>query len=421
MDKQYFIERRKKFWEGMQDNSFALFYSGVAPHKTLDEFYVYTPNRNFYYLSGLKRENFNLLIVKSANQYQEYLFIEEPSEFATKWLGERMTKEEAGEISGFEVKNIYYENELKPIINHRIMFDARKSDVSQTPEVMYLDLFRHKPMVKPQSVIHFQDLIDVFPELNIKDSGKIINEMRRVKTPAEVSEIRQAIYYTKEGIEAVLKYSKPGVRENQIEATYEYYIKLAGSKGISFNTIVAGGKNATVLHYSDNNSEIEDGNLVLIDLGSLSNVYASDISRTFPLNGKFSDRQKQFYELVLDVNKRTIERVKPGIMFGELNKFAKEELAKGMIKLGKIKEMEEIDKYYYHTVGHYLGLDVHDVGTYAKPLEPGCVITVEPGIYVSDEGIGIRIEDNVLVTKNGHENLSESIIKEVKDIEDFMK
>lgn len=421
MDKLHFIKRRKKFWEGMQDNSFAIFYSGVAPHKTLDEFYIYTPNRNFFYLTGLEKENFYLLIVKSANKYQEYLFIEEPSDFATKWLGARMTKEEASKISGFDIKDIHYENNLKPIISHRIMLDSRKSAVDQTPDLLYLDLFRHKPMTKPQTVLHFQDIIDVFPELSLKDAGKIISELRRVKSKDEVDEIRKAIYYTKEGIEAVMKYAKSGVSENQIEATYEYYIKLAGSKGISFDTIAAGGKNATVLHYHDNNATIEDGSLVLLDLGSLSNVYASDISRTFPLNGKFSERQKEFYQLVLDVNKNTMARVKPGIMFKELNDFAKEELAKGMIKLGKIKEKSEIDKYYYHTVGHYLGLDVHDVGTYAKPLESGCVITIEPGIYVGDEGIGIRIEDNVLVTAKGYENLSESIIKEIKDIEDFMK
>ncbi len=421
MDKKYFIERRKKFWEKMQENSFLILYSGAAPHKTLDQFYEYTPDRNFYYLTGLKRERFYLIIVKSNNVYQEYLLIEEPSDFATKWLGERMTKAEAAMISGFNEKDILFSTDFKAVVNHKIMFDSRKSDVSKTPENLYLDLFRHTPMVKPKSVETFHEILEVFPELAIKDASKIINEMRRVKNTYEINEIKKAISYTKSGIEAVMKYAKPGVNENSLEATYQYYIRLAGSTGISFDSIVAGGKNATVLHYSDNNQNVNDGELVLLDLGAFSDVYSSDISRTFPVNGKFSERQKQFYQLVLDVNKKTIQMVKPGIMFSDLNKFAKEELAKGMIKLGKIKEISEIDKYYYHTVGHYLGLDTHDVGTYSKPLEPGVIITVEPGIYVGDEGIGIRVEDNVLVTEKGYEVLSKDIIKEIYDIEEFMK
>jgi Xaa-Pro aminopeptidase len=244
--------------------------------------------------------------------------------------------------------------------------------------------------------------------------------MRRIKSTDEVNEIRKAIQHTKKGIESVFTLAKVGMNERTLEATFEYNIKLSGSSGISFDTIVASGKNATVLHYIENNQEIPEDALVLLDLGAYHNQYAADISRTFPVSGKFTERQAQLYNMVLEVNKETIKRVKPGIYVKELNDFAKDMLAQGMIDLGMIKEKSEITKYYYHGVSHYLGLDVHDVGTYSEKIEPGVVITVEPGIYIEEEGIGIRIEDDILVTEDGYENLSKDIIKEVKDIENFI-
>ena len=201
---------------------------------------------------------------------------------------------------------------------------------------------------------------------------------------------------------------------------YEYALKTHNSEGNSFNPIVASGANGTTLHYEENDQTAEDGSLVLCDLGALAGPYASDISRTFPVNGKFSSRQKEIYELVLSVNKACIDFVKPGIMMSELNLHAKNILAEGALKLGLIQSLDEISKYYYHNVSHYLGLDVHDVGSYLIPLKAGVVLTIEPGFYIEEENIGIRIEDNVLVTETGSINLSESIIKEVKDIEEYM-
>jgi len=218
-----------------------------------------------------------------------------------------------------------------------------------------------------------------------------------------------------------LKFAKPGVNERELEAYYEYQIKMAGSKGISFDSIVASGKNGTILHYIDNFSEVKEGSLVLLDLGAKNGLYSSDISRTFPINGKFSERQKQIYEIVLNTNKKIIEMVKPGVMVNDLNLSAKKMLMEEAKKIGLIKEDHEIDKYYYHGVSHYLGLDTHDVGTYHEPLQAGVVLTVEPGFYIEEEGIGIRIEDNVLVTETGRRNLSESIKKEWIDIENLMK
>ncbi|MFA7106119.1 MAG: aminopeptidase P N-terminal domain-containing protein, partial [Candidatus Izemoplasmatales bacterium] len=386
-----------------------------------DQFHKYIPNRNFFYLTGLMRENFVLFLAKDDSQIHEYIFIEEASDYANKWLGKRLTKQEVSEISGIDINNILYVQEFRNFIASRVLTDSRASLLSKVPENLYLDMFRYRKMKKPVSFNFFSEIIDNYPELYIKDLGGLISDMRRIKTKAEVLEIQKAIDYTQKGIEAIWKNAKPGINEAQLEALFEYTIKVEGSKGVSFDTIVASGKNGTVLHYVENDQKIEDNSLVLLDLGALSNLYAGDISRTFPVNGKFTERQSEFYQMVLDVNKKTIEMIKPGVYVRELNDFARDMLAEGMIRLGKIKEKSEISKYYYHNVSHYLGLDVHDVGTYSQPLSPGAVITVEPGIYIEEEAIGIRIEDDVLVTSKGHENLSKNIIKEIKDIEDFMK
>ncbi|MDD3129469.1 MAG: Xaa-Pro aminopeptidase [Candidatus Izemoplasmatales bacterium] len=421
MNSNEFIERRKILIDELLDNSFALLASGEAMHKTWDQFHKYIPNRNFFYLTGLMRENFVLFLAKDDSQIHEYIFIEEASDYANKWLGKRLTKEEVAEISGIDINNILYVQEFRNFIASRVLTDSRASLLSKVPENLYLDMFRYRKMKKPVSFNFFSEIIDNYPELYIKDLGGLISDMRRIKTKAEVLEIQKAIDYTQKGIEAIWKNAKPGINEAQLEALFEYTIKVEGSKGVSFDTIVASGKNGTVLHYVENDQKIEDNSLVLLDLGALSNLYAGDISRTFPVNGKFTERQSEFYQMVLDVNKKTIEMIKPGVYVKELNDFARDMLAEGMIRLGKIKEKSEISKYYYHNVSHYLGLDVHDVGTYSQPLSPGAVITVEPGIYIEEEAIGIRIEDDVLVTSKGHENLSKNIIKEIKDIEDFMK
>ncbi len=415
-----FIKRRAAFSKEMKDDSFALLYSGKAPFKSKDQNYPFTINRNFYYLTGLRRENFSLLLLKHGDKHFEFLFIEEPSDYATKWLGSRLTKEEASEISGIANENIYYVTDFDAFIHNRVLMDSRYA-LSKVPSHLYLDLFRQYVMEEPASMTTFKKIINSYPELKIKDANSILDELRRLKNDTEAEEIRKAIGYTNKGILAMMHQVHVGMNERELESLFEYTIKNAGSKGISFGTIIASGKNATVLHYEDNNCIIQDGNLVLTDLGALSNEYAADITRTYPANGKFTETQKKYYQLVLDVNKEIISMIKPKVTLADLNAKASEMLAEGMIKLGKIKEKSEITKYYYHGIGHYLGLDVHDVGTYSKALEPGVVLTVEPGIYVSEEGIGIRIEDNVLVTSDGHDNLSKEIIKEIKDIEAFMK
>jgi Xaa-Pro aminopeptidase len=309
--------------------------------------------------------------------------------------------------------------QLASFVFNQVLSGSRKA-VARSPKQIYLDLYRHKPYAIPASLSKIDALLKSYPEISILSINEQIDLLRMYKDDFEISETKRAIGFSKIGIESILKTATPGINERAIVAQYEFALKSAGSEGNSFNPIVASGANATTLHYEENNQNALDGSLVLLDMGALAGPYASDISRTFPVNGHFSARQKQLYELVLSVNKACIEFVKPGLMMAELNQHAKDLLAEGALKIGLIDKLEDIGLYYYHNVSHYLGLDVHDVGTYLVPLQPGVILTIEPGIYIEAEGIGIRIEDNVLVTENGRENLSVSIIKEVKDIEKFM-
>ncbi|MBN2503783.1 MAG: aminopeptidase P family protein [Bacilli bacterium] len=416
MDKTLFFDRRRKLVNEMKEQSFALFFSGQAPHKTADQRYHYEPNRNFYYLTGLTRENMILLLIKGNHKYFEYLFVEEPSDYATKWLGSRMTKEEAAALSGIEAENILYAQEFEAFVSTRVLSDSRKALV-QMPKSLYLDLYRDQPLSRPISLEQVSKLLENYPEIRVEGVNGLIDSMRMVKSDLEIEAIERAIEHTRKGIEAIMRSARANVSERSLDALFDYTIRLDGSEGVAFDSIVAGGKRATILHYEANNQMVEDKEMILLDLGAKSGLYAADISRTFPANGKFTSRQKALYELVLSVNKAIIEMVKPGLLVSDLNQLAKQLLGEGMIKLGLIKDLSETDNYYYHNVSHYLGLDVHDVGTYQVPLKPGVVLTVEPGIYVESEGIGIRIEDDVLVTESGSRNLSSSIVKEIVDIE----
>lgn len=264
------------------------------------------------------------------------------------------------------------------------------------------------------------DLFLILKELKMKNVNEHISYLRMFKSQTELEKLEKAIEITKKGLYRIMDNLKIRDNESQLEADFIHQITLEGSSGVSFDTIAASGENATILHYEENNSVLKEGNLILFDLGALYSNYGSDISRTYPISGKYESRQKIIYEIVLKVNKEAINFVKPGITWNQLNKFAKDLLASECLKIGLIKTEDEITKYYYHSVGHFLGLDVHDVGHYELPLKEGMVITIEPGLYIKEEKIGIRIEDDVLITKNGSRVLSKDIIKEVEDIEEYL-
>lgn len=411
MKKEFYIKNRERLMSKVDENSVVILFAGRAPYKSADETYQFTPNRNFYYLTGIDRENIILIMTKKNGKIEETLFIEESDPIMARWVGERMKSEEAKEISGISAvdytKNFY--SSLGGIFS-RFNYDK-----------LYLDLERQDwniPMAEAQSMA--KEVKEKYSYLNIKNIYYYISELRTIKQEEEIEEIRKAISITKCGIEKMMENAKSNMMEYEIEAYFDYVLTSEGVKDKAFKTIAAAGKNATVLHYSENNSKCGADDLILFDLGAQRNYYNADISRTFPVAGKFTERQKQVYNVVLKANLEVMKAVKPGIPFAELNEIAKKVLAEGCKELGLIKDDSELSKYYFHGVSHYLGLDTHDVGDRGEILKPGMVFTNEPGLYIPEEGIGIRIEDDLLVTEDGCENLSKDIIKTVEEIEAFM-
>ena len=403
--------RRQKLGANIKDNSLLILFSGDAPVRSGDQFYEYTPHRNFYYLTNLDRPKMAYVLRKFNGVMEDYLFIETVSEVEEKWTGKRMSKEDAIEISG--IKNVFPESELRNMLGRWLLNEGFEN--------AYFDFergsYHHSDTIQ---ILFAKELKRQYPFLHVQNIYHDITALRLIKSEDEIANMRTAIEKTRLGIESLMRNSKPGMYEYQLEAYYNFTIKTEGVKKTSFHTIAASGANATVLHYDKNDSICRDGDLILFDLGCEWNYYCSDISRTFPINGKFTDRQRDVYQAVLDAQLATIEIIKPGVSLQDVNEFARRKLAEGCKKLGLIEKDEELSKYYYHGIGHYLGLDTHDVGGRGGVLQPGMVITIEPGLYIAEEGIGIRIEDDALVTVDGAINLSEEIIKEVNDIENYI-
>jgi Xaa-Pro aminopeptidase len=409
----YFFERnRSRLKELLPDESLTILFAGKAPQKSADEHYPFVPNRNFYYLTGVTDQNVILVLKKSGSLFEETLFIEKADPVMEKWVGKTVSKEEAKSLSG--IKDIKYVDSFESFVAGNFFTNQAKH--------VCLDLERRGWSGAPTNKSLFAKHIrEHYPHVTIHNVYPEISELRVFKTPEEIQKIKEAIAITKEGIYNVLKNAKSGLMEYQLEAHFDFTLKSHGIRNYAFNTITASGKNATVLHYEHNNAQTNSGELVLLDLGAQKDYYNADISYTFPVDGKFSDRQKELYNIVLKALKETTALIKPGLEYAELDKHAKKVLAEECKKIGLIQEDSEISKYYYHSVGHFLGLDTHDVGSYKdRILEPGMVITIEPGLYIEDESIGIRIEDDILVTEDGFENLSKDIMREVEEIEEFM-
>lgn len=398
----------------MQDGSFALFSSGAAPKKSADQHYPFEVNRNFYYLTGIDQAHSYLLIIKGLKT-KTVLFVEKRSQQQILWDGDVLSFDEAKVISGIE--DVLDNNSLERYLS-TILSSSRQALYGPLT-VAYFD-FQGGFQTKEFAENYSKKLTDSYPYLMIKDLHLELARLRSIKDDHEVNLMKEAISITNEGINLMMAHAKAGMIEHELEAYFEYTLKKHGVH-TSFHTIAASGPNGCILHYDKNNRKTKDNELILFDLGAFKDNYASDISRTFPLNGRFTKQQKAVYDIVLACNKQCIDYVKPGITMAELNEYAKDILSQGLMKLGKIKQPEELIKYYYHSIGHFLGLDVHDVGDYTQPLKAGQIITIEPGLYIEEDNIGIRIEDNILLTKDGNINLSKDIIKEVKDIESFMK
>jgi Xaa-Pro aminopeptidase len=409
-----FAARRTALAHHLTDHSVLLLHAGVAKHRSQDSYFSFEVSRNFFYLTGITQAGTILLLHKKDDaNLTATLFIEASDPIKAKWDGAVLTKEEASSISGIEVANIRYLHEYDGVFQSLTVH----SRLGVPPiNKVYLDLFRLKGNENPDAVQAAQAMQQTYPELTIENANALFATLRNVKSSSEVEAIEHAIAINHKGLEAAWAATSSATSELDLFADYTASL-LRQASSESFNTIVASGHNATILHYHENNQPLGDNDLILMDCGAIYQTYNSDITRTWPKNGVFSARQQALYQLVLEVNKACIDMAKPGVTWQELNLFAKDHLAKGLVRLGVMETEAEVGDYYYHSIGHHLGLDVHDAGVYSTPLEAGNVITIEPGIYIAKEKIGIRIEDDILITNTGSKNLSSAIPKEIKEIE----
>ena len=412
MKTEFVTNNRNKVFKRMLDNSVLILFAGHAPYKRGDEKYEFSPDRNFYYVTGIDRENQIIMFLKTESARSATLYIERDNGYLAKWVGANITEDEARLESGIEeisyldkfygdLSDTVFKNNIKHIY---IDLENREWDAAESESLKFANEFRKKyPAV---------DMIDAYP---------FFADLRMIKEPYELDLMRKAVKITTDGLEAMMKNARPGMYEYELEAYFDFVLTKNGVTDKAFKTIVASGERGTILHYSKNNCMTKDGDLVLVDCGAQYGWYCGDITRTFPVNGKYTPLQKQIYDIVLEGQRRVIETIKPGVKFSRLNETLKEFYFEELKNLGLVSSPEEVSKYYFHGVSHYLGAETHDIGRYGdRTLVPGMVLTVEPGLYIEEYGIGIRTEDDALVTENGCELLSDGFMKTTEEIEEFM-
>ena len=416
IDKEEYTLRRNKLFNLLDDNSVTIIFSGVGRKKSADENYDFVPNKNFYYLTGIEQENSILLLIKNDGEKQSYLFVDEKDEKIEKWIGYKLTLKEARDISG--VDNVA----VRTTFDGKMLafFDSNDATHERISK-FYLDLEPELKIGESKSTQTYQKELEVVHKLEVCDVGPMIGELRKIKSEAEIELLREAIETTNLGLKHALLELKEGKYEYNLRNAFEFAVAEDQDAKLGFASIVASGENATILHYPSQRDKIKKGDLVLFDVGAAKNYYSADISRTYPENGRFSELQRKIYEIVLNCNKQTAKFMRPGITLIEANEFAKEFLAAECVEKGLLSSKEEISRVYYHSVSHFLGLDTHDSGNRYDKLVPGNVVTCEPGLYFKELGIGVRIEDDVLITENGSEVLSDGILKEVNEIEKMLR
>ena len=412
-----FENRRKKVFDQMKDNSVAILFSGVSKIASEDEALPFCVNKNFFYLTGIKQEHSALMLIKGIGEKRVYLFIDQYSELKEKWTGKRLTPEAAALIS--DIKNVYTSENLETMLSLALSNEKNQyGDIDciyldlTSPEQKLKDDFYMKDLSVKLQLDFNKDIVDIYP---------ILRDLRMVKSTAEIENLVKAIEKTNNGISYMISKLKPGMQEHELADYFELYGRLNDRSTLAFSTIVASGKNATCLHYPSQGDVVRENDLILFDLGYNHEEYSADISRTFPVNGKFEGIQAKIYEAVLNCNKAIIQMIKPGLTLKNLQEFATEYLRKQCINSGLMDTNDDIRNYYYHSCSHHLGLDTHDISLREKPLENGNVITVEPGLYFANYGVGVRIEDDVLVSDDGAVVLSKGIAKEMNEVERWMK
>ena len=423
IDKNLFIKTRKNFMVHMKPKSIAVFNSNDIYPVSADSTMPFNQHRDIFYLSGVDQEESILLLFPEAHEekHREVLFLRETNAHIAVWEGEKLTKERAFEVSG--IKTVYWLSEFDKIF-FSLMTEA---------ETIYFNTnehYRQSVETETREDRFIKKTKEQFPAHSWAKSNPILQRLRSVKNTTEIDLIQTACNITEKGFRRILNFVKPGVWEYEIEAEFIHEFLCNRSKGFAYTPIIASGNNANVLHYIENNQPCKDGDLLLLDVGAEYANYSSDMTRTIPVNGKFTQRQKEVYNAVLRVKNEATKMLVPGNFWKEYHVEVGKIMTSELLGLGLIDKADvqnenpdwpAYKKYFMHGTSHHLGLDTHDYGILWEPMKANMVFTVEPGIYIPEEGFGIRLEDDVVIQEKGEPfNLMKNIPIEVAEIEDLM-
>jgi Xaa-Pro aminopeptidase len=418
-----YSQNRARFVKEMLPNSVAVFVSNDEWPSNGDALHPFKQNSDLYWLCGIQQED-TVLILFPDNpdpRYREVLVLTRPNELKEKWDGRRLRAGEAKAISGIDtiVWTDILDVHLQAWIHlaDHIYLDSNEND-------------RKSSLIRSREYRFIDEMKNRYPLHSYQRAAKMLKSLRSIKTPEEIEYIQKAIDITDHAFRRILKFVKPGVFENQVEAEIWHSFLSQGSVGPAYGSIIASGDRARTLHYVENNQECKDGELLLLDFGAEYAGYCADLTRTIPVNGKFTRRQKTVYNACLHLHNYAKSLLKPGISIVDYTEKVGDEATQQFLKIGLLRKTDVKNenpdnrayrKYLYHGISHHLGIDVHDLGTRTGPIRPGMVFTVEPGIYIEEEKMGIRIENNVVITKNGNKDLMKQIPITAEEIEAFMK
>lgn len=412
MQKEFYIGNRKRLYEKMEEGSLLVLFSGKEKRKTNDEYYPFYTDRNFLYLTGIDSKEAILLVKKeNRNTITEQLYILPPNMLVERWSGARIKEDEAQNISGIE--NICYIKEFERNFHGYIS--------SGKFEFLYLDLFKvDYEEEDKESHKFFRKTVTGYPNVLLKDISPLIRKLRLIKQACEIDAMRKAEKITCAGIMAMMKNSRPGMYEYQYKAEFDYILGQFGPQGPAFPSIISAGNNNFCIHYYSYNGQAKDGDMILNDVGAWYDNIMTDVSRAFPCNGKFSQRQKLLYDCALKTSNHMFDIISPGMKMSDVDLTIKKYNCEMLKEAGVLKSYDEIGTYMWHGGAHHVGFDVHDAVETPEIIEPGMVFCVDVGIYHEEWGIGFRLEDNCLVTEQGCENLSSFIPRTIEEIEENM-
>ena len=423
LNPKIFIQNRKRFVEKMDKNSIAIFNSNDELPTNADQLFKFKQNTDLIWLTGIEQED-SMLILFPDNpdpKYREVLVLVRPNELKEKWDGHRLRRNEALAISG--IQTIVWLDVLDGLLQPWI-------HLSDTIYLNTNENDRKANLVPVRDYRYAEQMKQRYPLHQYKRSAKLLKDLRAIKSPLEVEVIQKAIDITEKTFKRLLQFIKPGVIEYEIEAEILHSFLTQRSTGPAYSSIIAGGDRARTLHYIENNQACKAGELVLMDFGAEYGNYCADLTRTIPVNGKFSSRQKIVYNACLHLHHYAASILKPGISIVDYTEKVGEEATKVFQKIGLLQksdiknedsENRAYRKYLYHGISHHLGIDVHDLGTKTEPIKAGMLFTIEPGIYIEEEKMGVRIENNFWITRNGNQDLMKNIPITVEQIEAYMK